>query len=224
MEVNKKVKGSSAPSTKRPRFGGKSRVMGQKKKGTPGKLKIRDKNKKPRKLSQSELEIRRKQVLSLRMRGLGIRAIAKELGTGYMTVKRDLEALRSEMQERLTKLDRDCIIANSVSVFEEVESQAWDQYHKPSCDNKTKVQYLNMVRAARNDQVKLLTDIGMIAKAPQEVKHTVKSDVISHWTPQAQDIVAMAIVKAGLTPGLAPVPEDRQIEGKSVIDVEPDKK
>ena len=196
-------------------------------KGRPGKALVRANGngialqpKRPKKSSQNEIEERRRDVVRLRMRGLGLRNIAKELGVGHMTIKRDLAAIQEQTKERMSKLDRDIIIAESVSVYEEIETQAWDQFHRCGSGTSMKAQFLNVVRAARNDQIRLLTDIGMITRAPQEVKHTVKTDVISHWSPAAQDIVAMAIIKAGLSQPGAPVPEERQLPEPNVLDVE----
>lgn len=181
---------------------------------------------KPRKSNQAEIEIRRKEVIKLRMRGLGLRTIAKELGVGHMTIKRDLAAIAEETRQKMEQLDRDHLLADCVSVYEEIEKNAWDQYHRCANGTQMKAQFLNVVRSARNDQVKLLTDIGMIAKAPQEVKHTITRDVIQHWSPAAQDLVAMAIIKAGLTPASAPIPDERQlppaIQDATVLEVEPE--
>jgi hypothetical protein len=163
--------------------------------------------------------------VKLRMRGLGLRKIAAELDVGHMTVKRDLAAIAEENKTRMDQLERDTLLAECVSVFEQIEAQAWDQYHRCANGTQMKAQFLNVIRSARNDQVKLLTDIGMIAKAPQKVEHTITRDVISHWSPEAQDLVAMAIIKSGLTPAEAPQEDVNQLpmatpRGATVIDVE----
>lgn len=178
----------------------------------------------PRKGSLDEITDRRQQVIRLRLRGMGYRAIAKELGVGHMTVKRDLEAISEETRTKMGKLEKDYVLAQSLSVYEEIETQAWDQFSKSAPGSTQRANFLQVVRAARNDQAKLLMDIGLISKTPQEVRHVVTSKVIEGWTPAAQDLVALAIIKAGLTPAMEPIPDTNQLPASfpSVIDAPPD--
>jgi hypothetical protein len=177
--------------------------------------------KRPRKGSADEITDRRQAVIRLRLRGMGYRAIAKELGVGHMTVKRDLEVIAEETRGRMGKMERDYVLAQSLSVYEEIETQAWDQFSRCAPGSTQRANFLHVVRSARNDQTKLLMDIGLIQKTPQEVKHLVTSKVIESWTPAAQDLIALAIIKAGLTPTSDPVPDDHQLPANipSVIDV-----
>lgn len=178
----------------------------------------------PRKGSLDEITDRRQQVIRLRLRGMGYRAIAKELGVGHMTVKRDLEAIAEETRTKMGKLEKDYVLAQSLSVYEEIETQAWDQFSRCAPGSTQRANFLQVVRSARNDQTKLLMDIGLIAKSPQEVRHTVTSKVIEGWTPAAQDLVALAIIKAGLSPAAEPIPDTNQLPASfpSVIDVPAD--
>lgn len=162
--------------------------------------------------SNEEINERRRIAMRMRMRGLGYRQIAKELGVGHMTIKRDLDTLREETASRLDKFEKNYALSESLSVFEEVETQAWRQYNNCLDGSKNQVGFLNTVRAARNDQIKLLTDVGFISKAPSEIKHTVRSEVIEHWTPEAQDLVAMAIIKASLKQPEAPIRDAIDVE------------
>jgi len=141
------------------------------------------------------------------MIGMGYRSIAQKLGVGHMTIKRDLEAVREETSTRMSKFERDYAIASSVSVYEQVEESAWKEFASAGPGSAQRARFLDVVRGARNDQTKLLTDLGFLRKAPQEIQHTVTSKVVDQWSPQAQDLVALAIIKAGLTPALAPVRE-----------------
>jgi len=170
------------------------------KKKTPGKVVRRA----PRKANDDEIAERRREVMRLRTQGLGYRAIAAKLGVGHMTVKRDIEYIRAKVRERMTKFERNLAISESVSAYEQVEMEAWKQYGLANPGTTQAARFLDVVRAARNDQVKLLTDLGFLKKAPTEHKHEVSTQVIRNWTPAAQDLVAMAIVKAGLTPAAEP--------------------
>jgi hypothetical protein len=94
-----------------------------------------------------------------------------------------------------------------VSVYEQVEEEAWKEFNAAGSGSAQRARFLDVIRGARNDQVKLLTELGFLKKAPQEIQHTVTSKVVEQWSPQAQDLVALAIIKAGLTPAMEPVRE-----------------
>jgi hypothetical protein len=172
------------------------------KKKPPGKLIRRA----PRKANDDEIAERRREVMRLRTQGLGYRAIATKLGVGHMTVKRDIEYIRAKVRERMSKFERNLAISESVSAYEQVEMEAWKQYALSKPGTTQAARFLDVVRAARGDQVKLLTDLGFLKKAPTEVKHDISTKVIQDWTPAAQDLVALAIIKAGLTAPQDPTP------------------
>jgi len=161
----------------------------------------------PAKASKEEIEDRRKQVARLRLRGLGYRSIAKILNVGHMTIKRDLEAIREENKRRVSGFEHAQMIGESLSVFEEVELRAWQDYHDADKGSVQRRQFLDVIQNARNNQIKLLTDIGLVSKEPHKVDVTVRTDAIEHWSPEAQALVAMAILKAKLSPPADPVPE-----------------
>jgi hypothetical protein len=167
--------------------------------------------KRPRKASREEIAERRRAVMRMRHRGIGYRAIAKELGVGHMTVKRDLDIIREETQTRISRLDEEFTLASSLSVFEEVETAAWIGHNDAPKGSSVRAQFLSQIRAARNDQIKLLMDVGLIKKATQKVQHehaVVETKVIEHWSEAAQDLVALGIVKAGLSKLPDPVPDE----------------
>lgn len=160
-----------------------------------------------RKASQDEIQDRRKQVLRMRLQGHGYRSIAEKLEIGHMTVKRDLEVIRQENRQKVTQFERDGLLAETISVYENVEAEAWLQYRSGGTNAAQKARFLDVVRAARGDQVKLMTELGFLQKAPAQVQHMVKADVISHWTPEAQDLVALALVRGMTTPAAEPTRE-----------------
>jgi hypothetical protein len=165
----------------------------------------------PKKASQEEISERRRLVMRMRMRGIGYRTIAKELGVGHMTVKRDLEAIRDATKTKISRLDKNFALASSLSVFEEVETAAWMDYNKAPAGSSVRAQFLAQVRASRNDQIKLLIDVGLIDKAVQKTSvdvNVVQTRIIDHWSEAAQDLVALAITKAGLKKLPDPIPDE----------------
>ena len=183
-----------------------------------------DNKKKRRKASAEELAERQQMVMRLRLRGLSYRDIAKELGVGYMTVKRDLERIKEETHSRISKFDRDYALGKTLSVYEQIEKESWEQYHGCAPGSSGRAQFLNLVRTARNDQAKLLMDVGLIGKAPQQVQHKVEADaILKNWTSEAKQLVAMAIIKTQLPEPGEPVAEDDGSNGqtKPVIELPP---
>jgi hypothetical protein len=158
---------------------------------------VKQRNRKPKSTSM-ELVERREAVTKLRLKGLTLREIGKELGLGYMIVKRDLDCIKQEVGEKITKFDRDFALGKSISVYEQIEDEAWKQYFGCAPGSTNRAQFLNVARAARNDQVKLLSDVGMIVRAPTHHAHTVESTskLLEGWTPDAKNIVSLAIIRA----------------------------
>lgn len=162
------------------------------------------KGKKPRS-SHMELAERRQMVIRLRLQGMTLREIAKELNTGYMSVKRDLDLVREEVGKKVGQFDRDYALGKSISVYEQIESEAWQQFYSVPNGTPARAQFLNLVRTARNDQVKLLTEVGLINKAPTQVQHQFEANqVLKGWTDDAKKIVALAIIRSQMDGGEVP--------------------
>ena len=164
------------------------------------------------KASQEEIKERRRLVMKFRLRGLTFRQIAKELGVGYMTVKRDLDAIKVETREKVSQFKHDYALGKSISTYEQIEEEAWEQASRCANGSSNKAQFLNLARTARNDQVKLLMDVGLIGRSATQVEHTVKADsVLDGWTKEAQQLVALAIIRSQIGNAEEPVPDNRKL-------------
>ena len=174
----------------------------------------------PARASKEEIAERRTAVKRLRLRGLGYRSIAKIVGVGHMTIKRDLEAIRHSNKTRVTMLDQSEHVGESLSVFEEVELRAWQDYHDADKGSQQRQRFLAEIQSARQNQTKLLMDLGVINRVAERKHITVSTEVISGWTPDAQDLVALAILKSQMKPLLEPRQDEALLAPKEVIDVE----
>ena len=155
--------------------------------------------------TEIELSERRQEVIRLRLRGMTLREIAKSLGCGAMTIKRDLDAVKQEVHQKVSQFDRDYALGTSLSVYEQIEKEAWEQYYGCSQGSPGRAQFLNLVRTARNDQVKLLADVGLISRAPTQVQHQFEANqVLKGWTDDAKRIVALAIIRSQMDGGDVP--------------------
>lgn len=162
--------------------------------------------------SIDEILDRRRTVRRMRMRGLSYREIAKKLGVGPMTIKRDLDAIRAEHKARLSALDREEYVGEALSVYEEMELRAWQDYESLSEGDKDREKFMRIIKEARADQNKLLMDLGVLVRAPTESVIRVSNEAIMGWSPEAQDLVALALLKSKMRPLAEPEPE-RLIEG-----------
>lgn len=166
------------------------------------------KNAKNRKSSQEEMYERRQMVLRLRLKGKTFREIAKELGVGTMTVRRDLQTIKEQTSSRVTQLERDQALGESLQTYELIHQEAWTQYYKSPEASESRVRFLNLIRAAENDRVKVLMDVGLIGREAVKVEHKHKADeVLAGLTKDAQQLIAMALLKAQLRPPGEPVLE-----------------
>jgi len=149
-----------------------------------------------KRISKKEVEQRRLMVMRMRMRGLTYQQISQEMSISFLTIKKDLDAIREDNAKKIGRLERNYALGEAVSTYEEIRTRAWEEYNDPTTNATTRAKYLEIVRSAQNDQTKLLMDVGLISKAPAKHEHVVATDVISHWTPAAQDLIAMAVIKS----------------------------
>lgn len=161
---------------------------------------------KRRKASSEEMYERRQMVMRLRLKGKTYREIAKELGIGTMTVRRDMQKIKEHVAHKVADFEKDQALGESLHTYELIHQEAWDQYYRSPNASTQRVQFLNLIRAAENDRVKMLMDVGLISKNPVKVEHTHKSDeVLAGLTKDAQQLIAMALLKAQLRPPGEPV-------------------
>jgi transcriptional regulator len=161
---------------------------------------------KHRKSSQEEIYERRQMVMRLRLKGKTHREIAKELGVGTMTVRRDMQAIKEHVAAKVEDFEKDQALGESLHTYDLIHKEAWVEYNKCAHGSTQRVQFLNLIRAAENDRVKMLMDVGLISKNPVKVEHTHKSDeVLAGLTKDAQQLIAMALLKAQLRPPGEPV-------------------
>ncbi len=164
-----------------------------------------------------EADERRKAVYRLRLRGETQHNIAKSLGIGLGTVKRDLKVVKDHNTSRITALKQKETIGGSLTVFDEVQEKAWIQYYSQRSDETDKARYLKLIMDAENNKNKLLAEVGYIKRSGAEVNVKVDHKVINNFTPDVQKILAGAMIKAKLSTPQDPVKDD-YIEAEVVED------
>jgi hypothetical protein len=150
-----------------------------------------------RRLTDLELAERRQIIMSMRLRGKSLREIGKELGIGYMTVKRDLDAVAALNRQRISEFERNGALASAAHTYDMLEKEAWEQVFRCANGTSNRAQFMNLVRVVNNDRIKMLMDVGLIDKATQKVE--VKSEtthLLEGWTKDAKQMMAMALLAA----------------------------
>jgi hypothetical protein len=150
-----------------------------------------------------EAEERRRAVYRLALRGTTQKQISKLLDIGLATVKRDLKAVKDHNAIRLTNFQQNETIGGCLTVFDEVQEKAWIQYHITK-----EAKFLKIIQDAENNKIKLLMDVGKLKKAGHEVNVKVDHKVINNFTPDAQKLLAGAMIKAKLSDPVEPVKDD----------------
>jgi hypothetical protein len=167
---------------------------------------------------EEKLEKRQK-MMRLRMQGWTVREIAKELQMNAVVVYKEFQEIRAQNEERLAGFDRTHAISMCISVFENIEKECWENYRSLAPGSQGRNQFLNTIRAARNDQIKLLEDMGLLSKVALQINHNVNTQaVLKDMTEKTQQVLAMAFLRAQLKP--LPEPEvDRNLPVMEAVGV-----
>ena len=182
---------------------------------------------KHREFEKNSVEIRgltdhQKQILRLKMRGIPQTTIAKIMGVSQPYISQEMKRIREIFKEKGKTIDQDLVVGNTITLYEEVEEQAWQLYAADK--NVDKLKALSLIVNARKENIKLLMDLGKIERigTSSEVKITV-SPFLQKWKQEenTKEIAKTAIVSQ--LPALeAPEPpeEEEYIEAEVVEDLE----
>lgn len=121
---------------------------------------------------QVYLEGRRRSVLTLRLRRLSEAQIAKLLGVSQMAISRDLAWIRQHWGDRYglkATLQPEDEIGEAIAVFEDVEREAYMEYHALASSTgpgkaRARMKCLETVLAAREKRINLLQDFGCLER------------------------------------------------------------
>jgi len=115
-----------------------------------------------------EMELRRHQVLRMRHRRMSLRQIGQALNVSEATVSKDLKWIREHWQQMLgpnAKLDTSVFIGESLAIYEDIEAMALTDAVRAGISLRDKNRCLNTALAARDRQVSLLQDMGVVARS-----------------------------------------------------------
>lgn len=123
---------------------------------------------------------RQDQVLALFIHKVPIQKIAEKLEVSISTTKRDLEAVRANLAERLTLESQ---AHNMLLSMEEAESRAWTLYDANNDKPGLRIGALRLVKELIVERKNLLQDIGVIASKPAtqiNQQFNIQQNTVSH--------------------------------------------
>lgn len=170
--------------------------------------------------SYSGLTERQIKIQKLSLRGATENAVALVLGCSRITVAKEKAKIREINRGRLETLDKEDMMSETISLFEEIERSAWNVFQES--EGASKNRSLQLILDARERQIKLLMDVGIIDRAAQQTDVSVSlhaSPLLQEWDESGRKNLSKHVIEAQLTDLEAPQPpEEDEIEDGEIID------
>jgi len=171
-----------------------------------------------------ELTDRQKMIARLKLRGVSQEAIAKVLKLTPARISQEVRFVRKHFINKGSSIDQSYKIGESLSIYEEVEKKAWEVYENennqigldedtPAKPNRMlQLRALDRVMNAREKQINLLMDLGLIKKAATEYEYTHKQSTLLDTLPHHLKQQISEIFVNGATVTTLEEPEPPQLE------------
>ena len=126
--------------------------------------------------SEEELELRRRSILRLTLRGVPKPKIREFLQISQATLYRDLEAINDVMREEVNNFDLPLFVGQTIHFFRDVRNIAYRMATDPNVkDNRLKLMALRTAVEVEREQHKYLSLTGLYGKA--EASHALYRNV-----------------------------------------------
>jgi len=162
------------------------------------------------KCTNSEIELRRLEVVSRRLQGETITHIAKELGFSPVTIKNDIDAISSLNLQYVSDFSQSDFVGETLEVYRELEKLAFAQLNAVPRGDSRKAKFMQDIRSNRKAMIEILQDSGLLHKEPKKVDIAVSMEVLKQWSPEQKSLIAGSIIDAAM------------IEGEIITTEEPD--
>jgi hypothetical protein len=158
-----------------------------------------------------------KTIVRFKMRGLSQKGIANIMELTPARISQEVKAIRQHYAARGSSVDQSVLVGEAVTLYEEVEQKAWAVYQD---DESKRLRALDTIMTAREKQIKLFMDLGLIKRAAIEHNHgVVVSPVLERLTPEKKSEIVARIIETA--PGIEPEPpSDDDIEDAEYVDYE----
>lgn len=143
-------------------------------------------------------------IARFKMRGLSQKAIAKFLSVSAARVSQEVKAIREHHISRGSDVNQAALVGETVTLYEEVEKKGWEVFH---ADESKRLRALDTVMKARESQMKMMMDLGLVKRAAIEHNTTVSvSPLMSSLTDEKKDAIVARIIETA--PGVEPTPPE----------------
>lgn len=158
-------------------------------------------------------------ILRFKMRGLSQKATANLLKLTPARVSQEMRVVREHYIEKGSDIDQAAVVGESLTLYEEVEIEAWEEVHGKEGSHKLRA--LGVVMDARERQIKLLMDTGMLRRAATQHEHkTMISPLMEALleSPEKREAVVATIVQ--VSEGIEPEPPEDEDYDESIKELE----
>ena len=159
--------------------------------------------------SYAGLSDRQIRIQKLVIRGGTEPVIAKLLGISRASVAKEKAKIRLTNRTKLEALDKEDFMADTISLFEEVEKTAWGVFSES--DGASKNRSLQLILDVREKQIKMLMDLGIIERAAQKQDVNLNfngSPLLENWDVDGRRNFSASIIDAQLTDLEEPEPPE----------------
>lgn len=159
---------------------------------------------------------RQRTIAKLKLRGLSQKLMAEMLDLTPARISQEVAAIREHFISKGSDINQAALVGETVTLYEQVEQEAWRIFYAEDTSKQIKLRTLDTIMSAREKNVKLLMDLGLIRRAAIEHSHGVfVSPAVESLTPQQKEYIVANVVK--LTPGLEPEPPE-EAEYEEIVD------
>ena len=145
-------------------------------------------------------------IVRFKMGGQSQAAAAMFLNVSPAYVSQQMKKIRSYFEVRGMNVNQDVLIGSTRSLYEEVEYKSWEVFHT---DDNKRLPALDLIMTAREKQVKLLMDLGIMRRAAVEHTHDAGvSPLIEKMTQEQKDDLVRTMIESQFSPGIEPTPPD----------------
>jgi len=140
--------------------------------------------------------------------------MANMLSVSVVVINKDLSEIDKQLKSSVKDFDTTFFIGDTLSLYESLEVQAWQQYEQAVSGSRDRREYLNLVKSIRSDRVKLLQELGLIQRKG-EATHQTTINVMSiqDWGAEKRREISKSIISMDL-----PLLEEPEKDENFVLD------
>jgi len=167
-------------------------------------------------LEGTTLASRQRQAFNLLARGKSTKQVAAIMGLTEQTIRTYVDERKAELQGTIEQINRTDYVALVLSRFEQLRSEAWQEYEKAS-KAIDRARWWRNIMDLEKRELDTMQDLGLISKTPQKHQHshTILGEVNFTQAEKSQ-MDAMAVTMLAQSMGVTPEEAQRMCGRPSV--------